>query len=93
MQSGQRQWSQVDRVWRQFELMDLVMARIEVDPLVAARKCRGNAMANARNACLGCAFQRECGDWLERDSDLAGLAEFCANVGFFRESILGGQSA
>ncbi|WP_269750960.1 DUF6455 family protein [Mesorhizobium comanense] len=93
MESRQRQWSQVERVWRQFELMDLVMARVEVDPLVAARKCRGKAMANARKACLGCAFHRECCDWLERDSDLARFAEFCSNVGFFKECILDGQSA
>lgn len=95
MQSGQRQWSQAERVWRQFEFMDLVMERIEVEPLVAARKCGGKAIADARNACLGCSFQRECRDWLERGSGLACLAEFCPNAGFFKEcrlSIASGRS-
>jgi hypothetical protein len=95
MQSGQRQWSQAESVWRQFEFMDLVMEWIEVDQLVAARKCGGKAIADARNACLGCSFQSECRDWLERGSDLAGLAEFCPNAGFFREcrlSIASGRS-
>lgn len=84
MRSGQRQWPQSERVWRQFELMDLVMERMEVDPLVAARKCGGAAMAGARNTCLGCSFQRECRDWLERGSDVVGVAEFCSNARFFK---------
>lgn len=41
--------------------------------------------AERRNTCLGCSFHRECREWLERGSDLAGLAEFCPNAGFFRE--------
>ncbi|MCZ8548330.1 DUF6455 family protein [Mesorhizobium qingshengii] len=93
MRSGQRNWSQSERVWRQFEFMDLVMEQIEVNPLVAARKCGGTAMAGARNVCLGCAFQHECRDWLERGGDLAGLAEFCSNAGFFMECKRSGQSA
>lgn len=85
MRSDQRQWLQSERVWRQFALMELVMERMRVDPLVAARKCGGTAMADARNTCLGCSFHRECRDRLERCSDLAGFAEFCPNAGFFRE--------
>lgn len=84
MQSDERRWPQTDRVWQQFALMDLVMERTGVDPAVAVRTAGGAALAEARDTCLGCASHRECRNWLEGGGDLAALAGFCPNVGFFR---------
>ncbi len=78
-------WPQTERVWRQFAQLDLVLQRLEIDPVLAARKSGGRAMANARDICLACLFQRECSQRLERGDDPRAVLEFCPNAGFFRE--------
>ncbi len=85
MQSGERRWPQSEKVWRQFALMDLVMERMGADPLAAARKRGGMALADARNTCLGCPFHRQCRDLLERGGDIAEPAAFCPNADFLAE--------
>lgn len=85
MRSGERHWPQSEKVWRQFALMDLMMARIGVDQLAVARKYGGAALANAHKTCLGCPFHRRCRGWLEEEGDVAELTGFCPNAGFFRK--------
>jgi hypothetical protein len=63
--------------------MDRVMERLDVDPILAARKSGGAAMANARAICRGCVLHRECRRLVEQDGDHARLAEFCPNAEFF----------
>jgi hypothetical protein len=83
MRSRQQSWPQTRQVWRQFTLMDRVMERLDVDPILAARKSGGAAMANARDICRGCVLHRECRRLVEQDSDRARLAELCPNAEFF----------
>jgi hypothetical protein len=78
-------WPQTDRVWRQFARLDIVLGRLGIDPVLAARKSGGTAMANARNVCLGCVLQRECSRHLEDGQDARAILDFCPNAGFFRE--------
>lgn len=78
-------WPQTDRVWRQFARLDLVLERLGVDPVDAARKSRGAAMAQARNVCLACILHRECGERLEDGADARAILGFCPNAAFFRE--------
>ncbi len=67
MCSDARHWPQTDRVWRQFGQLDLVMERTGVDPVFAARKARGMAVAQARNICLVCLYQKQCRSLLDHD--------------------------
>jgi len=77
-----RRWPLTDQVWRQFGQFDLVMERIRVDPVLAARKEGGAAIAQARNICLVCLRQKRCRSLLE-DGDAAAIMAFCPNAGFF----------
>lgn len=81
----EQRWSQTQRVWQQFAQLDLMMERTGADPIVAARRSRGVAMAQARDACLRCPLHRECRNWLETTEGLQDPPEFCPNAPFFRE--------
>lgn len=81
----QRHWPQTQRVWRQFDQLDLVMQRTGVVPVVAARKDGGKAMAQARNRCLACLHQVQCRSFLDHDNTAA-IMEFCPNAEFLNES-------
>jgi hypothetical protein len=85
MQFGAQRWPQTDRVWRQFALMDLVMERMDVDPVFAARKSGGTAMAVARAVCLSCPLDHECRGRLAHDSDPIRLKQMCPNASFFED--------
>ncbi|MBN9073238.1 MAG: hypothetical protein J0H34_16910 [Rhizobiales bacterium] len=89
MRSDRRRWPQSEKVWRQFALLDLMMERMGVDQLAAARKCHGTVLAKARKTCLACPFHRECSDVLEGGGDIAGLIRSCPNAGFFKECMPG----
>lgn len=85
MHPGAQRWPQTERVWRQFALFDLVMARMKVDPVLAARKDAGAAMAMARDRCLACPVQEQCRRALEEGGDIAGVMALCPDAGFFRD--------
>lgn len=78
-------WPQTERVWRQFAQMDLVMERLDIDPVLAVRKSGGAAMAKARDTCLACFSHQRCRRWLEQDGDPRGVLEFCPNAVFLEE--------
>jgi hypothetical protein len=80
-------WPQTDRVWRQFAQLDVAMQRLEIDPMLAARKSSGTALAKARDVCLACVLQRECSQRLEDGQRACGILEFCPNAEFFKECI------
>lgn len=86
MRSVER-WPQTERVWRQFARLDIVLERLEIDPMVAARKSGGTAMATARNVCLACIHQRECSQRLQGEQQVFTILEFCPNAEFFNECI------
>ncbi|WP_162249050.1 hypothetical protein [Mesorhizobium sp. Root157] len=82
MSCDARRWPLTDQVWRQFGQFDLVMGGTRVDPVLAARKEAGAAIARARNICLVCLHQKRCRSLLEHDEADAIMA-FCPNAGFF----------
>lgn len=84
MSSDARHWPQTQRVWRQFDQLDLVMQRIGASPVVAARKDGGEAMAKARNLCLCCLYQAKCRARLDDDAAKT-IMEFCPNASFLDE--------
>lgn len=80
-------WPQTERVWRQFTRLDIVLKRLEIDPMLAARKSGGTAMAKARDACLACILQRECSQRLESPQQACTILEFCPNAEFLKACI------
>lgn len=84
MSCDARRWPLTDRVWRQFGQFDLVMERIRADPVLAARKEGGAAIARTRNICLVCLHHKRCRSLLESDQADA-IAGFCPNAGFFKQ--------
>lgn len=84
MSSDARHWPQTQRVWRQFDQLDLVMQRTGASPVVAARKDRGKAMAKARNLCLSCLYHGECRARLDAGAAET-IMEFCPNASFLGE--------
>ena len=78
-------WPQTELVWRQFARLDIVLERLEIDPMVAARKSGGTAMAKARNVCLACIVQRECSQRLHGEQEVFSILEFCPNAEFLKE--------
>lgn len=88
MSSHAHFWPQTRRIWRQFAQMDLMMARMGVDPLLAIRESSGSSMAQARDICLNCKLQRECLSWLDQPNDPAHDTGFCPNEEFFRRTQL-----
>jgi hypothetical protein len=78
-------WPLTDKVWRQFAQFDVVLERLEIDPVLAARKSGGTAMAKARNVCLACIVQRECSQRLQGEQQVFSILEFCPNAEFLKE--------
>lgn len=78
-------WPLTDRVWRQFARFDVVLDRLKIDPVLAARKSGGTAMAEARNVCLACIVQRECSQRLHGEQEVFSILEFCPNAEFLKE--------
>jgi hypothetical protein len=79
-------WPQTERVWRQFARLDIVLERLEIDPVLAARKSGGTAMAKARDVCLACIVQRQCSQRLEGEQASA-ILEFCPNAEFLKDCV------
>ncbi|WP_146055910.1 DUF6455 family protein [Bosea psychrotolerans] len=71
------------RVARRARLMDAMMARIGVDPGLAA--LRGRAFAAAGRRCLWCAASQQCERWLEETRSAAHGPSFCPNTPFFED--------
>ncbi|MBX9591266.1 MAG: hypothetical protein K2X43_18410 [Hyphomonadaceae bacterium] len=74
----------LDRVFRQAELMDRVMAHVGVNPAVAARVDKGVAFYEARTKCISCCHERECRNWLQSATTQSRPAPFCPNAAFLR---------
>ena len=84
MCSDVQRWPQTDRVWRQFDLLDLVMEHMQADPVAAVRAEEGKAIGRARDVCLVCPWQRRCRALLERGETDAIMA-FCPNARFLEQ--------
>ncbi|MBN9037426.1 MAG: hypothetical protein J0H53_15255 [Rhizobiales bacterium] len=84
MCSDVQRWPQTERVWHQFERLDLVMERTGVDRLRAAREDRGKALAEARDRCLACLVERRCA-FLLAGGDPAAIMAICPNAAFLRQ--------
>jgi hypothetical protein len=77
----------LDRVFQQAELMDRMMARVGVDPALAARVDSGMAWYEARTGCIACCHEPACRQWLEKAAAVPAPPEFCANTEFFRSCL------
>ena len=74
------------RVLDQANLMDRMMAAIDVLPIQAARLDRGMAFYEVRSRCIDCADDRKCRAWLASlpDGKAVRPPAFCRNTDFFR---------
>ena len=80
-------WPMHSRVFRQAELMDRMMARVGVNPAVAARVDQGAAWFEARTNCISSCHEHVCRNWLERSERLSMPPDFCPNAEFFRSCL------
>lgn len=85
MSGGVQRWPLTNRVWRQFEVFDLVMDRTRVDAACAARKDAGKAIAKARIVCLVCPAQDRCRSLLASKGNPYDVMEICPNTDFFAQ--------
>ncbi|MFC5386988.1 DUF6455 family protein [Aquamicrobium segne] len=83
MYPGTQRWPLTKKVWRQFDVFDLVMKRTQVNPACAARERSGIAIAEARNVCLACPMQERCHTLLDRNANPDEVQAICPNSGFF----------
>ena len=76
----------LNRVLQQAELMDRMMERLRIDPVVAARLENGMAWYEARSQCIACHSERQCQEWLKRAPTEPSIEppDFCLNTEFFR---------
>jgi len=77
-------WPIFKRVFRQAELMDRMMERAGVNPVVAARLDKGMAWYEARTKCLDCRDGYQCRKWLERLDAPPMPPDFCPIAQFLR---------
>lgn len=85
----------LNRVLAQAEQMDMMMAAIGADPLLAIRRDHGSSWYEARTRCIDCAVSRQCRDWLE-DVDRVAAKDapaFCPNHDFFLDCRHQGRGA
>ncbi len=80
-------WPMLNHVLSQAELMDQMMARLGVDPAVAARLDRGAAFYEARIRCVDCSSVETCRCWLASSEASPMPPKFCPNVAFFEECV------
>ena len=76
----------LNRVLQQAELMDRMMERLRIDPVVAARLENGMAWYEARSQCIDCHSEHQCQQWLKRAPTEPSIRppDFCQNTAFFR---------
>jgi len=77
-------WPMLNRIFQQAELMDRMMMRVGVSPVVAVRVDRGVAWYEARTNCISCCHERECLNWLECSEGIPMPPDFCPNSEFLR---------
>jgi Family of unknown function (DUF6455) len=65
-------------------LMERMIQRMGVSPVVAARVDGGMALREARTKCMFCRREDECQDWLGGKTGSGDPREFCPNVAFFQ---------
>jgi hypothetical protein len=71
-----------ERVERQSRRLDEMMERLEVNPVRAARRRGGLALAQARSRCLTCTSKHLCRFWLDQAGATPETPEFCPNAVF-----------
>jgi hypothetical protein len=72
-----------DRVERRALRLHAMMRCLDVDPLKLARLRGGDAYAQARAKCLGCAASEKCLLWLDNPGPADRRPEFCPNLALF----------
>ena len=77
------QWPLQRHVWDQEALMDRVMARLGIEPLVAVRSNQGRDIIAARDRCVACQSNRNCARWLDAAVVLSAAPVFCPNAQIF----------
>jgi hypothetical protein len=74
-------------VRRQTGLMNRMMARLGVDPAVAATVDGSLAWYEARTKCLFCSKVPQCFAWLEGAQPQPVPIQFCPNIVFFQDCL------
>ncbi len=84
-----------NRVFDQADLLDRMMSRTGVDPVVAIRSDGGASWREARSRCIDCAADRLCRDWLDAAPCNGPLhvPTFCPNGEFFKACLQGEPEA
>lgn len=80
-------WPALNRIFRQAELMDRMIERIGVEPIVAVRIDQRTAWYEARTKCVDCASEQTCRRWLDCASVGSPPPHFCPNADFFRRCL------
>ena len=65
------------------DLMERMMQRVSVSPVVAARVDGGMALREARTKCIFCRRVDACVPWLDGKDGSGDPRAFCPNVAFF----------
>ena len=63
--------------------MNQVMARLGIEPLVAARSGQGLDMIEARDRCVACKSYHNCARWIDAAIVLSSAPVFCPNTQIF----------
>lgn len=85
----------LERIVAQAEMMDTMMAKVGVDPLIAIRRDAGAAWFEARTRCIDCLAAGECRQWHAAAAFLQrhGAPQFCPNRDFFEACLRQGLQA
>ena len=75
-------WPMFERVERQSRRLDEMMERLEINPVIAARRAGGLALAQARSRCLMCTQAHLCRFWLDQAGSTVRAPDFCPNAAF-----------
>ena len=78
-------WPVYNRVFRQAELLDRMLARMGASPSIVVRRDSGMAWCEARTRCINCVHEHQCRAWMETDETTGTEPEFCPNMQFFLE--------
>ena len=76
-------WPVYNRVFRQAELMDRMLASLGASPSIAVRRDSGMAWYEARTRCIDCVHEHQCRAWMEIEQAASTEPDFCPNMQFF----------
>jgi Family of unknown function (DUF6455) len=78
-----------NRVLAQAKVMDAMMEKVGVNPLIAIRRDAGASWSEARMRCIDCVSAGECREWLDAAvcDQPHDAPQFCPNRGFYESCL------